>query len=243
MKTLHRLIVTSATYRQSSAARPDLTERDPYNVLLARQNRLRVESEIVRDLALTASGLLTPTVGGPNVYPTQGDDHSALGFNSRFTWPSSTGKDRYRRGLYTFFKRTTPYPMFMTFDSPDSNTSCTRRDRSNTPLQALTMWNDPVFVECAQALAQVAANRAPTDARVSYIFRRCLGRHPATAEQHILEELFHTQQRRYTDAKDRVFSIVGDYTSVEETVSGPELAALVDVARAVMNLDEFITRE
>ena len=250
MKNLHRLIVTSATYRQSSVARPDIAQRDPYNTWLSQQNRLRVESEIVRDLALAASGMLSRQVGGPNVYPPQADDPGKLGFQGSFVWPTSKGQDRYRRGLYTFFKRTTPYPMFVTFDSPDSNTSCTRRDRSNTPLQALTLWNDPVFVECAQALAHravtsVPSSNSPTETsrqRIRYAFRRCLGRHPTNEEEQILNSLFSDREDRYSSAEAAAVKAIGD-GAILGNVSPVELAALVSVSRAVMNLDEFITRE
>ena len=251
MKKLHHLIVTSSTYRQSSVARPELAVRDPYNTWLSRQNRLRVESEIVRDVALAASGLLSRKIGGPSVYPPQADDPGKFGFRSSFVWPTSKGEDRYRRGLYTFFKRTTPYPMFMTFDSPDSNTSCTRRDRSNTPLQALTLWNDPIFVECAQALARRAVTNepacdSPTETsrhRICYAFRRCLGRHPTNDEQQILVSLFRDREVHYSCAEAAAAKAIGGRTALPGNVSLSELAALVSVSRAVMNLDEFITRE
>ena len=147
-----KLIVQSATYRQSSHPRQELLERDPRNTLLARQNRFRVEAEVLRDICLAAAGLLTPTVGGPSVHPRQPVGVSELTYAGSARWVESTGPDRYRRGLYTWFQRTSPYPMLMTFDAPESNVTCTRRDRSNTPLQALTLLNDPVFQECAQSL-------------------------------------------------------------------------------------------
>ena len=154
LKRLHRLIVTSATYRQSAAARPELVHRDPYNQWLARQNRLRVEAEIVRDLALTSAGLLNPAVGGPSVRPPQPPGVSDLTYAGSTQWAESTGPDRYRRGLYIWFQRTSPYPSLTTFDAPESILACTRRDRSDTPLQALTLLNDVVFVECSHALGQ-----------------------------------------------------------------------------------------
>jgi hypothetical protein len=251
MKKLHHLIVTSATYRQSSVARPELAARDPYNTWLSRQNRLRVESEIVRDVALAASGLLSRKIGGPNVYPPQANDPGKLGFRSSFVWPTSKGEDRYRRGLYTFFKRTTPYPMFMTFDSPDSNTSCTHRDRSNTPLQALTLWNDPIFFECAQALARRAVTKVlssdrPTETsrhQIRYVFRSCLSRRPTNDEQQILVRLFRDRETHYSSAEAAAAKAIGGSTALPGNVSLSELAALVSVSRAVMNLDEFITRE
>ena len=129
LKALHRLIVTSATYRQSSKARPDLAERDPVNVLLARQSRMRLEAEQLRDNALAASGLLTRTIGGPSVRPPQPAGISELTYAGSAKWVESTGADRYRRGLYIWFQRTSPYPMLMTFDAPDSNLCCVRRER------------------------------------------------------------------------------------------------------------------
>ncbi len=161
LKHVHRLIVTSATYRQTCATRKDLVDADPENILLARQTRRRVEAEIVRDLALSASGLLDRKVGGPSVRPPQPAEYSALTYANSAKWQTSPGGDRYRRGLYTFFQRTSPYPMLMTFDSPDSNECIARRASSNTPLQALTIWNDPVFVECAQALAGASSTKPP----------------------------------------------------------------------------------
>ncbi len=133
LKALHKLIVTSSTYRQSSAVRPELIDRDPNNLLLARQRRLRVETEAIRDLSLAASGLLNRKVGGPSVRPKQPAGISELTYSGSAHWDESQGADRYRRGLYTWFQRTSPYPMLMTFDAPDSNVACTRRVRSNTP--------------------------------------------------------------------------------------------------------------
>ena len=160
MKRMIRLIVLSATYRQSSQPRPELIVRDPRNTWLARQNRFRLEAEVLRDVYLAASGLLTPTIGGPSVHPRQPAGISELTYAGSARWVESTGPDRYRRGLYTWFQRTSPYPMLMTFDAPDSNVTCTRRDRSNTPLQALTLLNDPVFHECAQALGRRMMNES-----------------------------------------------------------------------------------
>src|SRR5205085_5911553 len=147
LKEMHKLIVTSATYRQSAKTRPELRDRDQMNILLARQSRLRLDAEILRDISLAASGLLTRTIGGPSVRPPQPPGISELTYAGSARWVESTGPDRFRRGLYTWFQRTSPYPMLMTFDGPDSNLCCVRRERSNTPLQALTLLNDTVFVE------------------------------------------------------------------------------------------------
>ena len=151
LKAMHRLIVTSATYRQSSQYRPELAEIDLRNRLLARQHRLRLEAEIVRDTALSVSGLLSRKIGGPSVFPPQPDGVMELAQVKR-SWDTSPGGDSYRRGMYTHFWRSTPYPFLKTFDAPDANTTCTRRTRSNTPLQSLTLLNDAVFNECAGAL-------------------------------------------------------------------------------------------
>src|SRR5690606_36126200 len=138
MKKMHRLIVTSATYRQSSNARPELAERDPRNLWRARQERVRLEAEIVRDAALSASGMLTEEIGGPSVHPPQPDGVFAF-TQTKKKWDEDKGPDRYRRALYTMFYRSAPYPLFTTFDAPDFQNVCTRRGRSNTPLQALTV--------------------------------------------------------------------------------------------------------
>ncbi len=153
MRDLHRLIVTSATYRQSSHIRPELKDRDPDNTLLARQSRLRLNAEAVRDTALSAGGLLNPAVGGRSVRPPQPKGVSELTYASNAKWVDSQGPDRYRRALYIHFQRTSPYPQLMNFDAPESVLTCSRRQRSNTPLQALNLLNDPVFLESAQALA------------------------------------------------------------------------------------------
>ena len=160
LKHMHRLIVLSSTYRQSSKLRPDLAEKDPRNLLLARQERTRVEAEIVRDAALAASGLLDRTVGGPSVRPPQPEGVYAFTQTTK-KWTADSGPARYRRGMYTTFFRSAPYPLFTTFDAPDFSTVCTRRIRSNTPLQALTVANDEAFVEIAQGLAARVIKEVP----------------------------------------------------------------------------------
>src|SRR6185436_6890369 len=165
-------------YRRSSAARPDLRDVDPLNRLLARQNRLRVEGEIVRDLHLAASGLLSPKIGGPSVFPPMPEDIANLSYANNFKWTTSKGEDVHRRGLYTFFKRTAPYPDLMTFDCPDANTTNVKRTVSNTPLQALTTLNAESFAEAAKALATRAleAGLANDDERITRMFRLCVSR-------------------------------------------------------------------
>src|SRR5262249_55838502 len=171
MKAMHRLIVTSATYRQSSKARPDLATLDARNRLLARQNRLRLDAEVVRDVALGASGLLSPMVGGPSVYPPQPPGVYVPTQVPR-EWKASTGPDPFRPGIYTWFQRSAPHPGLIVFDAPDAGTTCTRRNRSNTPLQALTLLNDAAYLEFAQGLATRALTEAGAgdDARLRYVF-------------------------------------------------------------------------
>jgi hypothetical protein len=221
LKHLHRLIVTSATYRQSSKVRPDLAVVDPNNKLLARQNRLRLDAEIVRDVCLTASGLLNNKIGGPSVFPPQPDGVMTLG-QSRREWKPSTGPDRYRRGMYTFFWRATPHPALMVFDSADGFSTCTRRVRSNTPLQALTLLNDEAFHEFARSLgARILKEGPKTDpARVDYAFRLSLSRPPSKDESRRLLQLLN-----------------------KEFASTDEPTAWTAVSRVLLNLDETITRE
>jgi len=222
LRALHRLIVTSATYRQSSRFRSDLRERDPDNRLLARQNRLRLDAEIIRDVALAASGTLDPRIGGPSVFPPQPDGVMNLG-QSRREWKASEGGDRFRRGLYTFFWRATPHPALAVFDAPDAFSTCTRRLRSNTPLQALTLLNDAAFSQLAQALAQRVAREAPPDQRLSHAFQLCVARLPSPLELDRLSKLFSEES--------------------EESGELGESAAWQTVARVLLNLDETITRE
>ena len=185
---MHRLIATSATYRQSSRVRPELTTIDPNNKLLARQSRLRLDAEIVRDVGLSASGLLNPKIGGPSVFPPQPDGVMTLGQSKR-EWMPSTGEERYRRGMYTFFWRATPHPGLMVFDSADGFSTCTRRVRSNTPLQALTLLNDEAFYEFAHALAKRVENEMPQDKRIDHAFRLCVSRNPSSDERERIDEL------------------------------------------------------
>jgi hypothetical protein len=241
LKELHKLIVTSATYKQSSRIRPELLTRDPANVLLARQTRLRLEGEIIRDNALAASGLLTRTVGGPSVKPPQPAGISELTYANSARWVESKGPDRYRRGMYTWFQRTSPYPMLMTFDAPDGVLCCVRREKSNTPLQALTLLNDAVFVECAQALARRVLKESGSADRLDYAFRVCLARRPTEKERAALSQLFDDLVSLARSNPTTVAPLPG--SSLPPGVDASEAAAWVALARTLLILDEFVTRE
>jgi len=242
-KAIHRLIVTSATYRQSSDHRPELSAIDPNNRLLARQTRLRLDAEAVRDAALLASGLLTPVVGGPSVFPPLPKGAMAVTQIPR-EWQADTGPDRYRRGMYTFFWRAAPHPGLMVFDAPDSTASCTRRARSNTPLQALTLLNDEAFFEFAQALAARILREAPADnrKRIVYVFLVSLSRAPEPQEREPLERFLATQLDQFQTDAEEAGSLVAD-DAPQEPEALAELAAWTALSRAILNLDEFITRE
>jgi hypothetical protein len=249
LKHLVRLIVTSSTYRQSSAIRTELLAIDPENALLARQARRRVEAEVIRDLTLAASDLLDRRVGGPSVRPPQPVEYAKLTYANSAKWQESEGGDRYRRGIYTFFQRTSPYPMLMTFDSPDSNECCVERESSNTPLQALTLWNDPTFFECAQSLGRRIAGYRPggaergmVGARIAYAFTLCLARSPAASETDELESLFADQLTRYRADPAAARELAG-IAPLPGDVSPEEVAAWIVVSRTLLNLDEFMTRE
>ncbi len=244
LKELHRLTVTSATYRQSSKGRPELRRRDPLNVLLARQGRQRLEAELVRDAALAASGLLATTVGGPSVRPPQPPGVSELTYAGSARWVESTGADRYRRGLYIWFQRTSPYPTLTTFDAPEGILCCVRREKSNTPLQALTLMNDTAFVECARALSRRIVEerpRAGREERARHGFRLCLGRSPSDRELARLVLLLDELLALAKASPDEAAKLAGPVRPAGVRV--PEAAAWVALARTLMNLDEFITRE
>lgn len=234
-KALMRMIVTSAAYRQSSAARPELAERDPENRLLARQNRLRLPAELVRDNALAVSGLLNPRIGGTSVHPPQPAGIAELSYSKK-PWPEDFGPDRYRRGLYVFLRRTSPYPMLLAFDASDTLTANVRRERTNTPLQALNLLNDPVFVEAAQALAIRAASEAE-DGALERMFRLALGRAPSPAEADRVATFYARMGDALPDAEAAELA-----PFVPDGHSPAEIAALTNVARGLLNLDEFIVR-
>jgi len=230
-KAMHRLIVTSATYRQASRVRPE-DKTDPRNLLLARQSRIRLDAEIVRDSALTASGLLNPKIGGPSVYPPQPEGVMETG-QVKQTWATSKAEERYRRGLYTFHYRITPNPSMKVFDAANGLLPCTRRPRTNTPLQALALLNDPNFHEMAQALARrVQPSADPLAEAMSLTVSR-----PPTARERVL------LQRLYSAELDAFQTRPKEAAEIAGKDSSPRLAAWTAVARVLLNTDEFITRE
>ncbi len=241
LKHIHRLIVTSATYRQSSNHRPELENVDPYNKLLARQSRLRLDAEIVRDVALASSGLLTEKIGGPSVFPPIPDGVMGLG-QVKHDWHTSKGANRYRRGLYTFTYRNSLHPTLSTFDAPDAISTCTRRIRSNTPLQALNLLNDTGWMEFSRALAARTIKQipGPNDRRLVYLFRLATSRTPTTEERVILSKLLDKKRAEFR-RQSKPAPIVADQTP--KGVKDYDFAAWTLVARTILNLDETITRE
>ena len=249
-KKLHRLIVQSSTYRQSSRVTPQLYTKDPYNRLLARGPRFRVEGEIVRDIALSASGLLNPEMGGRSIYPPAPEFlfQPPASYGPK-VWKEETGPERYRRSLYIFKFRSVPYPMLQTFDAPNGDFSCVRRQRSNTPLQALISLNETEFVECAQALAhKMLVEGGKTDAdRVNYAFRRALSRPPNADERKELLALLDKEKLRIAQGWVNPLELAtGKNEKPVELPSGAtpaQLAAYMVVSRVLLNLDETITKE
>ena len=241
VKAMHRLVVTSATYRQASHHRSELTEVDPFNKLLARQSRVRLDAEIIRDNALAVGGLLCHKIGGPSVHPPQPDGIYLFTQDPK-PWNTDTNEDRYRRGMYTYFWRSSPYPSLITFDAPNSNVTCTRRIRSNTPLQSLTLANDIQFIECARALARDVLSKECDDdeQRAKLLFQQCLSRSPSKLEQTRLCELVAAQRKEFASNADAAAELVGSKKSDDRVA---EFAAWAATARVLMNLDEFITRE
>jgi hypothetical protein len=227
VKRLLKTIVTSATYRQSSRVTPDLLQRDPDNRLLARGARYRIEAEMVRDVALAAAGLLSPKLGGPSVYPPQPEGVWNVPY-SQMKWETSTGEDRNRRSLYTFFRRSSPYPSLVSFDAPSREQCTARRVRTNTPLQALTTLNDPVFVEAARALARrMESEGGPAPrGRIAHGYRLCTAARPSPADLEALVALYDRESAR--------------------AAQGPgatDAASLTLVASVLLNLDATLTRE
>ncbi len=250
VKAMQRLIVTSATYRQSSKASPELLEKDPENRLLARGPRFRLPAEEVRDNALAVSGLLNDAIGGPSVYPYQPTGlWEEMAFGEGFsgqTYTQSYGRDLYRRSMYTIWKRTVPPPGLVTFDAPDREKCTARRLPTNSPLQALELMNDPTYVEAARALAQrtlTEAGRDP-DKRISYAFRLATSRQPERRETQVLLQLAQQELAHYRRDRNAAAQLlkVGE-SPYNPKLDASDLAAWTTVASAILNLDETITKE
>ncbi|MCZ2344256.1 MAG: DUF1553 domain-containing protein, partial [Bacteroidales bacterium] len=244
VKPLLKRMVTSGTYRQSARVTAEMLTKDPDNALLSRGPRFRLSAEMIRDQALAVSGLLSTKMYGPSVKPPQPAFGLNAAFGSSMDWKTSSGADRYRRGLYTEWRRTNPYPSMTAFDAP-SRESCTiRRVRTNTPLQALVTLNDPVYVECAQALArQMIAAGATPQQRIAAGFRACLMRAPTTTEATRLMQLYRSAQAQYAshiaDAKTLATDPLGP---LPPGVAPAEAAAWTVVANVLLNLDEMFLK-
>lgn len=247
-KHLLRTIVTSRTYQQSSRATPAQLERDPGNRLLARGPRFRAEAEVVRDIALSVSGLLTQKVGGPSIFPPVPENVLAYNYVRPTYWEPPQGPERYRRSLYLFRKRSMPDPMLSAFDAPNGDFACARRVRSNTPLAALTSLNEPVFVEAAQALARrIWREGGASDAsRLEHAYRLCTARPPAAAERDSVSQLLGSTRDRLRrgelKAGDLAFSAFAKPAELPADATPIDLAAWTVVARVLLNLDETLTK-
>jgi len=243
-KDLCRRIVTSATYRQTSNVGTELLKRDPNNRLLARGPRFRLAAEMVRDQALAVSGLLDPTLYGPPVFPPQPDGIWQIVYNDS-RWVESEGGDAHRRALYTFWRRTSPYPSMLMFDAPTRDLCSARRLRTNTPLQALVTLNDPVFVEAAQGLARRTLREAPAEAadRVRHAFRLALARLPTHEELQVLLDVHADEQAHYSTRPDEALALATDPIGSAPAGSDvTQLAAWTVVAHVILNLDELLIR-
>ena len=234
LKAIDRLIVTSTAYRQSSRATPELLAKDPYNRLLARGPRFRMEAEMVRDTALAACGLLSSKIGGPSVFPPQPPGIWDMPYNDD-VYVESQGEDRYRRGIYIFARRSAPYPTMTNFDAPSREQCTVRRTRTNTPLQALNMLNDQAFWETARAMAGRVAKEGGADARsrIDYGYRLATGRHAKPDELDYLTKYEAEQQEHFAAQPDEAKKVGGS----------AETAAWTMVANVLLNLDETITKE
>ena len=244
LKKLHTLIVSSRTYQQSSRVSPELYAKDPYNRFFARGPRYRVDAEIVRDIALKASGLLNPEVGGPSVYPPA----PAFLFQKPAsygpkTWKIAKDQDKYRRAIYTFRFRSVPYPVLQAFDAPNGDISTVQRSRSNTPLQALATLNETLFMECAANLAKITlVEQKMTDQQhIETAFRRCVSRHPSESETQLLNQ-FLTKERNYFESHAKEAEQISATNKTTKTTTA-DFAAWVALSRVLLNMDETITKE
>ena len=236
---MHRLMVTSAAYRQDSRMGDSLRQRDPNNELYARGPRFRMDAEMIRDSALSVAGLLNLRPHGPSVFPPQPARHWD-NLYAADKWIAGRGDDRYRRGLYTFLKRIRPYPFFANFDAPTRETTCVARSRSNTPLQALNLMNDQTFLEAARGLASrmVSETGPGVTERIAYGFRLCLGRRPSEADLEDLTALYRDQLEHLSDSAPGT----ANSHSLSGVPDSRNLAAWTSVAQVLLNLDETISR-
>lgn len=245
IKHMIKLIVMSETYQQSSLMRDELAEVDPYNRLLARQSRFRIDAELVRDNALAVSGLLVRDIGGRSVKPYQPPGLLRhLNFPAR-TYKQDTGENQYRRGVYTHWQRQFLHPAMKSFDAPAREECTAERPRSNTPLAALVLLNDPSYVEAARVFAdRILSSDAKTDAaRIVAVFNEALSRDPNEKERTVLTSLLQSQRTRYSAAPKAAKDVVSTGSKpVAKSVDVVELAALLSVTRTVFNMHEFITR-
>jgi hypothetical protein len=249
LKRLNKQIVLSATYRQSSAVRPELKERDPENRLLARMSRFRLQAELVRDNALAVSGLLNPEIGGKSVSPYQPPGlWEEVAYGAQFSaqrYVQSKGKDLYRRGMYSFWKRTLPPAGLAIFDAPDREKCVARRAVTNTPLQALALMNDVTYLEAARKLAErtLKEGGAEEQKRLRYLFRVATSRYPDANELKLLAGSVKEMKARYEANPNAAAKLVQVGESKVEHSNAVELAAWMSVASAVLNLDEVVTKE
>ncbi|MEC9055863.1 MAG: DUF1553 domain-containing protein, partial [Verrucomicrobiota bacterium] len=246
MKKFHKLLVSMSTYRQSSRVTPSLLEADPFNRLLTRGPRQRLSAEMVRDQALFAGGLLSGKMYGPPTRPPRPKLGLRAAFGGSTDWSDSTGEDRYRRGIYTEWRRSMPYPSMATFDAPNREVCTVRRSQTNTPLQALVTLNDPVYIETAQALARRAVKETATekaDQVVAHMFQLALVRPPKASEVAPLTRFYEQAYRAFLQ------DAAGAKALATEPIGAPEqgsdiisLAAWTAVANVVLNLDEIFQK-
>jgi len=244
-KAMLKLLVTSATYRQSSVARPEVKEKDPLDRLLARFPRKRIEAEMVRDQALALGGLLSHKMFGPSVFPPQPEGLWQAAFNGERTWATSQGEDKYRRGIYVFWRRTVPYPSMAAFDAPSRETCTVRRINSNTPLQAFVTLNDPVYVEAAQALARriIREGGATPEARAKWGLELVQARPAGDEQVKYLLELCRAEMDHYRQDKKAAEQLAVDPIGpLPPGIDAPEAAAWTVVANVLLNLDSVLTK-
>ena len=241
LQYMHRLMLMSSTFRRQSEVTPQILEKDPDNTYLARGPRLRLDAEVIRDLALSTSGLLVPDIGGPSVFPPQPAGANSLAYGTP-AWPTSKGDDRYRRGIYTYIKRTAPYPGATVFDAPTREESCLRRQRTNTPLQALTLLNDEVYMEAmrnlAKAIQQMDGN---VEEKTNHLYMLMMSRAPETDEIAHIEQFFTTQHEHFSKNDSAARKLLG-LKKDESNEATSEWAAWTALCRVILNTDEVITR-